>query len=144
MYKYIKSFADTSSQIKSNLRGSTKVVMNHLIKIWLFPSAREQNHWKSEVAHALNDVPKQKGRNKFPKTEFLMKNTWNVYNDSLTNRIDAIISDMSETPIPFDYDNIYYAMHDYFVWICENLSKYGIISNSKIYEEIEHIRDIWF
>lgn len=144
MYRYIKSFADTSSQIKSDLRGSTRVVMNHLIKIWLYPSAREQNHWKSEVAHALNDVPKMKGKNRFPKFEFLMKNTWNVYEDSLENRIDAIMSDMKETPIEFDSENLYYSIHDYFSWICENLSKSGIVTNTKVYEEIEKLRSIWF
>lgn len=55
MYLYVRAFADKKSQIKSDLRGATKVVMNHLIKVWLYPEVREQNHWKKEIAQTLND-----------------------------------------------------------------------------------------
>ena len=46
MYLCVRSFADTRSQIRSDLRGVTKVVMNHLIKVWLYPNVQKQNHWK--------------------------------------------------------------------------------------------------
>lgn len=144
MYLYVRSFADTRSQIKSYLRGATKVVMNHLIKVWLYPEVQEQNHWKKEIAQALNDIPKVKGKNKYPDYRFLIQNTWNVYEDSLEDRVDVIISSMKEDPTPFDFENIYRAMSDYFDWICFRLSEKGIVRYSDIYDEIEEIRMIYF
>ena len=144
MYLYVRSFADTRSQIKSDLRGVTKVVMNHLIKVWLYPNVQEQNHWKKEIAQALNDVPKVKGRNRYPDYRFLIQNTWNIYEDSLYDRVDVIISSMKEDPIPFDFEDLYQAMSDYFDWICYRLSEKGIINYSDIYDEIEKLRKTYF
>lgn len=144
MYLYVRGFADTRSQIKSDLRGVTKVVMNHLIKVWLYPDVQEQNHWKKEIAQALNDVPKVKGKNKYPDYRFLIQNTWNVYEDSLDDRVDVIISSMREDPIPFDFEDLYRAMSDYFNWICFKLSEKGIVRYSDIYETLEELRNKHF
>ena len=144
MYLYVRGFADSRSQIKSDLRGATKVVMNHLIEIWLYPNVQEQNHWKKEVAQSLNDVPKTKGRNKFPDYRFLIQNTWNVYEDALSNRVEVIISSMRADPIPFDFEDLYVAMSEYFDWICLRLSEKGIIKYSDIYETIEDLRNKYF
>lgn len=143
MYLYVRGFADSRSQIKSDLRGATKVVMNHLIKIWLYPNVQEQNHWKKEVAQSLNDVPKLKGKNRYPNYKFLMDNTWKIYEDGLYDRIQVIVDSIAETPIQFDIDDIYSAVHRYFQWICEELSNRGIVKYSEIYNQIEIIRNIF-
>ena len=144
MYLYVRSFSDSRSQIRSDLRGATKVVLNHLIKIWLYPDVQEQNHWKKEVAQALNDVPKTKGRNKYPDYKFLIRNTWDVYEDALDDRIDVIISSIHESPIPFDFNDIYNAMSEYFDWIAFRLSEKGIVRYSDIYDKIEELRTRFF
>lgn len=50
MYYPISRFADSRNQIKTELRSVTKIVMNHLIKVFLYPNVQEQNHWKREIA----------------------------------------------------------------------------------------------
>lgn len=140
MYVYVRGFADSRSQIKSDLRSAAKIVLNHLIKVWLYPTAQEQNHWKQEIAQSLNDVPKLKGRNRYPDYRFLIQNTWNVYEDSLEDRVDVIISSIEEAPIAFDFDDLYRAISDYFDWICFRLTEKGIVKYSDIYEEIESLR----
>lgn len=140
MYLYVRAFADKKSQIKSDLRGATKVVMNHLIKVWLYPEVREQNHWKQEIAQTLNDLPKLKGTNKYPKFEFLIENTFNVYEDTLERRAEVIIESIEESPILFEFNNLYSAIEEYFVWICTELSKSGIVRYNDIYLKIEELR----
>jgi hypothetical protein len=76
MYYHISGFADSRNQIKTELRSVTKIVMNHLIKVFLYPNVQEQNHWKREIAQSLNDISKQKGKNRFPTAKFLLQNTW--------------------------------------------------------------------
>lgn len=65
MYYHISEFADSRNQIKTELRSMTKTVMNHLIKVFLYPKVQEQNHWKREIAQSLNDIAKQKGKTDF-------------------------------------------------------------------------------
>lgn len=144
MYLYVRGFADSRGQIKSDLRGVTKVVMNHLIKIWIYPDVQEQNHWKQEVAQALNDVPKLKGKHKYPDYKFLIQNTWNVYEDNIEDRADVIISSMNENPVHFDFNDLYYALAEYFDWICIRLSEKGIVRYADIYNKIEELREAFF
>lgn len=144
MYLYVKAFADKKSQIKSDLRGATKVVMNHLIKVWLYPEVREQNHWKKEIAQTLNDLPKLKGTNKYPKFGFLIENTFDVYEDTLNRRTEVVIENIDELPILFEFDDLYSAIEEYFVWICTELSKSGIVIYSDVYLKIEELRSKYF
>lgn len=144
MYIYVKAFADKKSQLKSDLRGATKVVMNHLIKVWLYPKVREQNHWKKEVAQTLNDIPKLKSTNKYPKFEFLIENTFNVYEDTLDRRAEVIIENIDETPILFEFNNLYNAIEEYFSWICTELSRFGIVRYNDVYSKIEELRLKYF
>lgn len=144
VYLYIRGFADSRSQVKSDLRGVTRVVMNHLIKVWLYPQVQEQNHWKREIAQALNDVPKLKGSKKYPDYNFLIRNTWKIYEDSLADRIQSIIDDMEEDHIDTDHHTLYLAISDYFKWICTQLSNRGIIQYSEIYQMIEELRNKHF
>lgn len=76
MYYHISGFADSRNQIKTELRSVTKIVMNHLIKVFLYPNVQEQTHWKREIAQSLNDIAKQKGKNRFTTAKFLLQNTW--------------------------------------------------------------------
>ena len=144
MYLYVRAFADKKSQIKSDLRGATKVVMNHLIKVWLYSEVREQKHWKKEIAQTLNDIPKLKSTNKYPKFEFLIENTFNVYEDTLDRRTEVIIENIDESPILFEFDDLYDAIEEYFVWICTELSKFGIVRYSDVYLKIEELRSKYF
>lgn len=141
---YIRSFAESKSQLRSDLRAVTKQVINHLIKIFLYPKANEQSHWKQEVAVLLNDIPKLKNSKKYPKADFLYNNTWNVFKETTANRIANIVDMMNEEPIEASYEDIYNAIQTYFLWICDRLSKSGIVRNDEIYQKIEDIREVYF
>ena len=141
---YVRSFAESKSQLRSDLRSVTKEVINHLIKIFLYPNAKEQRHWKQEVATFFNDMPKLKNSKKYPKADFLYENTWDVFKETTDNRIANIIDTMTEDPIETSYEDVYNAIQTYFLWICGELSKYGIVRNNDIYQKIEDIREIYF
>lgn len=144
MYLYVRGFADNAKQIKIDLRGATKVVLNHLIEIWLYPNVVEQIKWKSEVAHALNDIPKLKGKHKYPSDKFIFKNSWDVYRDTINNRIEFVIQNIQETPIEFETSRVYDALEEYFVWISNRLSEKGLVAYPDIYTKIEKIRKEYF
>lgn len=144
MHFYIQGFADSRQQIISDLKAGTGHVLRHLIKIFLYPNAQEQNHWKGEVARFLYNVPKTKSNKKYPSKLFIYNHTWNIYEDNFDRWVDAVIGDMKEIPTSYDIGSLYNACEEYFSWLSEELSKYGIIKYDDAYSEIEEIRNNYF
>lgn len=93
MKRYIRSFAVTKREIQADLRASAKIVIEHLIKIFLYPNAQENNHWKREVSGALKKVPKLKGSNKLQSPSFILQSSWVVWEDQFDRFVEVIKED---------------------------------------------------
>ncbi len=141
MYMYIKGLAAHSEQLKSDIRSKTGPVIRHLIKVFLYPNAQENNKWKREVARYFYNVDKIKSNKRYPSALFIYKNSWSVYEDSFDRWVIAVIADMEEDPIPYNFNNLYSACDEYFKWLSEDLSKHGVAIYNEIYQEIELLRD---
>ncbi len=144
MYFYIRGFADSRQQIISDLKAGTGQVLRRLIKIFLYPNAQEQNHWKGEVARFLYNVPKTKSNKKYPSKSFIYNHTWNIYEDNFDRWVDAVTGDMEETPASCDIGSLYNACEEYFSWLSNELSKSGIIRYNDSYSVVERIRSDYF
>lgn len=90
MKRYIRSFAVTKREVQADLRAAAKVIIEHLIKIFLYPDAQEKGHWKREVAAALNDVPKMKGSNKLLKAKFILDSSWMAWEDIFDAKVAVV------------------------------------------------------
>ncbi len=66
MIEYILALSRYNKDIFSKLADSSENVIDHLIKIVLWPNMQEQNHWKKEVWNLIRSVPKLKSSNRFP------------------------------------------------------------------------------
>ena len=139
---YVRAFAITNKAAKDYLISKTPVVIDHLIKVLLYPDVQEQNHWKKEIASALNTVPAIKSSNRKPKPKFIYENTFDAWKETIEDRICAIVEDIVEVPIAFDISDVYHAIGEYFEWLSDNLS-YSTLKFSDIYSEIESIRNKW-
>ena len=121
-----------------------KLVIKHLIKIFLYPVAQEQNHWKHEVAVALNDVPKMKNSNKLPKASFILDSSWMAWEDIFDRKVEVVKEDMIEQPASITTKDLYIAISEYFKWLSTELSRFGSVSYSSIYREIDCIQTRYF
>ena len=144
MKRYIRSFAVTKREVQADLRAAARVIIEHLIKIFLYPDAQENNHWKREVAAALNAVPKMKNSNKLPKAKFILDSSWMAWEDIFYRKVEVVKEDMIEDPINVDVDILYGAIDEYFNWISNELSRFGLISYTSIYHEIEYLQNKYF
>ena len=119
-------------------------MIEHLIKIFLYPDAQENNHWRREVAAALNDVPKMKNSNKLPKAKFILDSSWMAWEDVFDRKVEVVKEDMVEDPIDISTDVLYAAVNEYFNWLSVELSTYSVVSNSDIYNEIDYLQNKYF
>lgn len=143
MKLYIRSFAATNKAAQDYLIAKTPIVIDHLIKVFIYPDVQEQNHWKREIANTLNTVPVLKSSKRKPKSNFIFENTYEVWKETVLERTERIIYDMVEMPIEFDQNNLTSAIEEYFKWLSENLS-FGTLNFNRIYEEIDNLKLKYF
>lgn len=134
---YVQSFAETQQEIHRYLVSRADVVIEHLIKIFLYTERQEVSHWKQEVAAALNRIYKLKNNNRYPSKNWIMTNSWNVLEDTIQDSVPSIVEDYGDTT--YSFNSIYDKLHEYFDWLSSELSIRGRVSNTRIYNKINEL-----
>lgn len=141
---YILGFANKTEDIKRKLNSNCDEIINHLLKIWLFPDACEQAHWKQEVYSFLHSVNKQKLTKGYPSKKFIFNATWGITGDTMTDKINVLRYREKYYPytcIEVSDETVETAVKSYFIWISQILSEWGEASRSEVYDEIEELRN---
>jgi len=64
IHKYFKDyFATEKHQVLADIRNYTKTIHKHLIKLILFETSRDMDHWKDEINNHLIEISKPKIKN---------------------------------------------------------------------------------
>lgn len=137
MKLYIRAFADSQAEIYRDIKSKSSVVIEHLIKLFLYPNSNNLNHWKTEIFAAMSRVPKLKRTKKYTESKNILKYSWNIWNDSIADMIDVIQNDygLSNTPPDIIYNNV----HIYLAWISDKLSRFGYVTSNQIYSKIDDL-----
>ena len=138
----ITSSAVQRDILKQKLIDRSEQVVNHLIKIFLYPSNNAAEHWKHEVYSFLYQVGVLKSSNKFPTSKFILNNTWNTWEDAILAYIPVVKQDfpnMSEN----DSKDVYRAIYEYFRWLSKNLSMCGMVSQTSVKQTINDLVTIY-
>lgn len=135
----IRSFAEAQKEIHRYLVSRSDVVIEHLIKIFLYTERQEVSHWKQEVAAALNRIYKFKNIDRYPSKGWIMTNSWNVLEYTVYDYIYPIIEDYGELTSNLTVTSIYDKIHKYFDWLSTELSIRGRVSNTRIYNKIDEL-----
>lgn len=139
---YLTSSAEHRSKILSRVSTMSAEVVEHLIKIFIYPDKIEVEHWEQEVFAFLHQIPKIKS-GKYPSKDSLMKNSWWVHEDSIFDVCKAVISEygyeidfstVSEA-CNFCYNKIYL----YFDWLTDCLSVRGRVNRNEVCNKIDEL-----
>lgn len=144
MIDQIFAFSRSRVDVFSKLADNSENVIDHLIKVFLWPDVREQYHWKQEIWNFIRSVPKLKSSNKFPSYKQIKNAIWDSYEDVIYDHIELWIDEIKETPIPFDYEDVYHAIEEYMSWLADVLSEKGVVRSSQVYSKIEELRSKYF
>lgn len=144
MRDFIFAFSRSRTDVFSKLADNSENVIDHLIKVFLWPDVQEQSKWKSEIWNFIKSVPKLKSSNRFPSAKQIKKEIWNSYEDVIYEHIGLWIDEISEEPILFDYKDVYHAIEEYMTWLANTLSEKGVVRSSEVYSKIENLRSKYF
>lgn len=126
-----------ASDVRSKFVDKLPTVHEHIIKLVLMPTAQPVNHWKSEIATALNNISKMKGKG-YPKANMLFQWSYTDYEDELDNlgklkricnQIRYEYSDLQMIDIEINtlQQKVKTIMHDYLEWLCQLLPVDGYV-----------------
>lgn len=144
----IYELADNRGKIESNITALSRPIVVHLIKIYLWRDTTYKNHWIREVFGFLNDVPKLKRSNKYPKQKDLYKWLWTESRESNFNK--TLRSVISLTTSDGDYKNLKKPdkvssidvkdfVEKYMNWISYELSDTGEIEFDDVQDKINSL-----
>ena len=137
----ILGFSHRKSDIAAMIEENTREIIQHLIKLWLYPDAETCNHWKQEVYGFLYRVPRLKGSNKFPSKKFILKNTIDVNRQNITSLLRIVLADYghSYAQCRQRYATMQTHIEYYFEWLAEELSKHGKVARKSVYSKLSEL-----
>ena len=137
-------------EICDNINNHLRVVKVHLILCFIFGDNEKYkenlDHWVSEIAAAVTEVPYVKGKNKFPTYKQLKQRCLNTWSDSYDVKINGFVniacSQEHITDIPeYNGQSLVYCTIKYYEWLLQNLSDKGYVDNTEVKNEIEKLMD---
>ena len=134
MKRYILGFSKSKKDVGANIDESTRPLILHLIKLYLYPDSVNKNHWRKEVAEKLNCVSKLKGRNRYPSKEFILNYSWESYKNEIEYFVTYITSDYGYSEYAENIEEIKYFIFNYLDELSELLSEHGVVDYDKIYK----------
>lgn len=126
-----------NKMIRDRLEARTPQIIEHIIKICLYPNNMSINHWKREIWAAIHVVQKQKKTNKFPSSKFIFESTWGIDGDMLDQFIQIVLSEYGEYET--NINGVEECCIQYFRWLSEKLSAYGFVTNQDVSDELDRI-----
>lgn len=129
--------------VAADLESTTREIVRHLAKLYLYPTSEYINHWKQEIYGFLHTVCKLKNTKKFPSQRFILDNTINENLDLIKIWYEDVYEDYTLVnnmcPERFDTDEFYSLVLCYYDWMSDLLSTRGSITQFKIYTKLDEL-----
>lgn len=139
MKLYINGMSLSKSDIGDKLEQGVEKLIEHLIKLYLYPNNVSVNHWRTEVAEKLYKVDSLKHSYKYPDPEFILKHTLQVHKKRIPYLVQCIIDDYGLPEFIYDISVLTKKIELYFHWLANELSVYGRLSFKNIQNKLEQI-----
>lgn len=138
MYYYIIGMSENRKDIHRELANKSGQLTDHLIKIFLFESSNNINHWIDEVYSFVNRCPKFAHNNKYPDKRFISK-ALNIYLDNLPNICESIQKDYPNYIVKRSYEEVSIMINEYIDWLACQLSTKGVVARTDVVSKLSEM-----
>lgn len=139
MKLYIRGFSQYRDKIYDKLSDCSEQLDEHIIRLLLYPGNHYTEHWMHEVWAFLHTVDKLKGKNRYPKADFIY-NALACHNDILHHFVKSVKTKESQyDPISISIENITDAVEEYQKWAANLLSSEGYIDYDDVQSKLNEI-----
>lgn len=142
MYIYIRSMSEAQTEIYRDIRDASDQIVLHILKVLMFPDSGYVDHWMHGIWAFLFRVKKLKGKNKFPKTDFIKK-AMSTSNDMIPELMSVVLDLEPELePTWVDSSEALACIEAYQDWAASELSAHGVISQSDVKSKLKEICNV--
>lgn len=113
--------------------------MRHIILYLCSSDVGLKNHWANEIYSFIHDVPKLKGTNRYPSASFIFDNTYEIWYDSMEPGVQKLFQ---QEHMEYDAQRVKIAIaiaKEYFLWLSEQLSNNGSVTNQEVRQKLESL-----
>ena len=139
MKRYVYAMAITKKAAISNIQSISLPLIEHLLKIYMFPNSDYRVHWSKEVTAFLNRVPRLKSNNKLIGYK-VVREAVSVYEDQIDSIIKTLLKEYrdldSERSNPIEAQQY---VSEYLDWICTQVCEGESISSYDVMDKLEEI-----
>lgn len=139
MFRIVIGMSDDLKSIRDKIRDQTDQLVEHLIKLALFPECDSIDHWRAEVYSFLNKVPRIKGKNSWPKYK-LIREPLSIYEDMVDELVDHVKKDYKNlSPVPINPIKLQNMITAYNNWLASELSQRGRVDSDDVFAKLEEL-----
>lgn len=139
MKMYIRVMSSYDKDIRRKIIDSSDKVIEHLVKLILYPDTEYVNGWKQEVYSFLHRIDKTKRNKRYPSYKFILE-ALSTHLDTIHGYKMCVVDEMQEckvNPLPFsDYD-VTNMCKKYMDWLSHQLSDNGYVTQKEVYTWID-------
>ena len=143
MYKVAEFAANLKDFKQEIVGGKVTTCVDHLVKLAIFDSPKNQNHWRQEVYAAFHNIPLLKKTKKYPNPDWMLKFIWDWYGDNLESFISCAIREEPEEKLKLNdttiLDCVTSSVYNYFSWLVEQLCKKGEVTSTEVYAKLDRL-----
>lgn len=118
----------------------TRELIEHLIRLAVFDSPDNKNHWRTEVYSLLNAVPLMKHNKRPPDKKFMFNAIWSYYGDNLVNLTKSVFKQEPNEKVKQAQNtatDIEIKVKAYIDWLTTELSKTASVDKNDVYAELD-------
>lgn len=134
MRMYILAMSEYAKDIRRELVRKSDKVIEHLVKIILYPTSEYVNGWKQEIYAFIHKIDKMKHTKRYPSYNFVM-DALSTHLDVLDNYIKLVKSEMYDYSdhIVEESEQVHEIVTMYMQWLASKLSSDGIATRQEVY-----------
>lgn len=142
MYIYIRAMSESQSEIYRKISDKADTILEHIIKLMLYPDASSCDHWKAEIYAALNRVQKLRNNNKLPKPALIYKalSSYNDVTDNIIKQVKRSEKEVSSADV--SAEAIVKVAEEYQHWLSDALSRDGFVAPDDVFEELHKLLNL--
>lgn len=127
--------------IETKLVNQAVTVLGPIVKLMIFDSPENYNHWRGEIAGNLKQVPKLKGKNVLPNADKMYKAIYDSLYDEIEYFIKGALKEETELKVKnYKIEDIQEVFVSYFKWVTSVLSKEArITDNNRVYIKLDEL-----
>lgn len=139
MYIYIRSMSEAQTEIYRDIKNASDQINIHILKILMYPSSENVDHWMHEIWSFLYIVKRLKSSKKWPKASFIKK-ALSTGNDMMPQYISIVLDEEDNLePTWIRPEDALMCVEMYQDWLASQLSSNGVVKQSDVKAKLREI-----